>query len=48
VLNQKEGNQRPGSHSIELDLSGLTKGVYFYTVKMSNGSSLTKRLVVAD
>lgn len=45
VKNLDEGMQPAGSHSIQLDASGLNSGVYFYTLKAGNYSE-TKRMII--
>lgn len=42
-----EGKKERGVHSISLDASALSKGVYFYTLK-ANGVSLTKHMIITE
>jgi len=42
----EEGNRQAGNHTVYLDGSKLTAGVYFYSLMINNQSVLTKRMVV--
>lgn len=43
---QKLGILNPGSHSIKYDLSGLNKGIYFFTISDGNGRYVIKKLIL--
>jgi hypothetical protein len=45
VYEINEGNVNTGIHSITIDASNLTSGVYFYTVKAGE-STVTKKMIV--
>jgi len=47
LLTLDQGSQSAGKHEVVVDLSGLAKGMYFYTLK-SNGSSLTRQMIVIN
>jgi hypothetical protein len=43
--NISENEQSPGAHSVELDISKMSKGAYFVTLKSKNGNK-SKQLLV--
>ncbi|MFI5149820.1 MAG: T9SS type A sorting domain-containing protein [Bacteroidia bacterium] len=47
VMEQKEGTQAAGKHTISLNASSFTKGIYFYSVK-ANGSSLSRKMIISE
>jgi hypothetical protein len=47
LMDINEGFKNPGKYSILLNASGLSKGVYFYCLKM-NGASITRRMVITE
>ncbi len=42
-----EGEMSPGSYQLSVDISDLSKGSYFYSLKTSTGVSLTKKMLIA-
>jgi hypothetical protein len=47
VMEFKEGKQNLGSHSIDINASNLSAGVYYYTLKAGD-NSLTKKMVIVE
>jgi hypothetical protein len=45
IKNVNAGMLQPGSHQINLNVSGLTEGIYFYTVTAEN-EQVTRKMVV--
>lgn len=46
VATLANGTLSAGRHSVKFDASGLTSGVYFYTVKIGNEFSATKKMLL--
>lgn len=42
----KRGNFSEGTHSAEVNLSGIPSGIYFYQLKSASGFSKTKKMIV--
>lgn len=42
-----EGELAAGSYQLAVDITDFAKGTYFYSLKTSNGASLTKKMVIA-
>lgn len=45
VMSLDKGKVRPGTHFFEISGSGLSKGIYFYTVKAGN-STITRKMIL--
>jgi hypothetical protein len=45
ILSENYGNMNPGQHSINLSASGLSPGVYFYSITCS-GYTITKKMIL--
>ena len=43
-----EGEKHPGNYQVRVGIEDLSKGVYFYKLKTSNGIELTKRMVITE
>jgi DNA-binding beta-propeller fold protein YncE len=41
-----EGSQAPGVYSVSFDAKNLSSGMYFYTLRTSNGFSQTKKMML--
>jgi len=41
-----EGSQAPGVYSVSFDANNLSSGMYFYTLRTSNGFSQTKKMML--
>jgi hypothetical protein len=46
VATQSQSSVAPGIHTMDMDLSALSDGVYFYTFT-ANGHQVTKKMVIA-
>ncbi len=47
VMGMNQGNQPAGTHSFNLDVSGLSQGMYLYTLRTTS-ESLTRRMIISE
>lgn len=45
IYSSNKGQQMPGTHTIQIDGSGMAEGIYYYTLNV-NGGSVTKKMVL--
>ena len=45
VFSTQAGQQMPGTHTIQVDGSGLAEGIYYYSLNV-NGGTITKKMVL--
>ena len=45
IMEIRKGDVNAGNHTFRVDCTNLSKGIYFYTVKVNN-SSITKKMIV--
>lgn len=48
VKEVSEGEKNPGNYQVRVGVEDLSKGVYFYKLKTSNGVELTKKMVISE
>jgi len=47
IIENNLGNVDAGRHTVSMNASGFTKGVYFYNIK-ANGASLSKKMIITE
>ena len=45
IMSMNQGQQFPGTHTIEIDGSNMAEGIYYYTLNV-NGGSVTKKMIL--